>query len=48
MPGSQLQTIAQGGSELISYSPALILGTSDVFLALIASSLTFYKRDVAN
>ncbi len=48
MPGSQLQTIAQGGSELISYSHALILGSSFVFFALIASSLLFTKRDVAN
>jgi hypothetical protein len=48
MPGNQLSTIAQGGSELISYSHALILGTSFVFLALAVSTYIFAKRDVAN
>lgn len=48
MPGNQLATIAQGGSELITYSHALILGTSFVFLALGVSTYIFAKRDVAN
>jgi ABC-2 type transport system permease protein len=47
-PGSQLAVIAQGGSADISYSHALILGSSYVLLALVISSLIFTKRDVAN
>jgi ABC-2 type transport system permease protein len=47
-PGNQLATIAMGGSEEISYSHALTLGTSYVFLALLVSSFIFAKRDVAN
>jgi hypothetical protein len=48
MPGVQLATIAEGGSETISYSHALTLGSFYVLLALIASSYLFTKRDVAN
>jgi ABC-2 type transport system permease protein len=48
MPGVQLATIAEGGSETISYSHALSLGSFYVFIALLASSFLFTKRDVAN
>ena len=48
MPGNQFSIIAQGGSETISYSHALTLGTFFVFLALAISSFIFAKRDVAN
>ncbi len=48
MPGVQLATIAECGSETISYSHALTLGSFYVLLALIASSYLFTKRDVAN
>lgn len=47
-PISQFSTIAAGGSEDISYSHALTLGTSYVILGIIISSLLFSKRDVAN
>ncbi len=48
MPGNQLATIAQGGSPEISYSHAMILGSSYVLVALFVSSFLFTKRDVAN
>lgn len=48
MPGNQFATIAQGGTPLISYSHALILGSSYVLVALLLSSFLFTKRDVAN
>jgi ABC-2 type transport system permease protein len=48
MPGNQFSIIAQGGSETITYSHALTLGTFFVFLALAISSFIFAKRDVAN
>jgi ABC-2 type transport system permease protein len=48
MPGNQFSIIAQGGSETISYSHALTLGSFFVFFALVASSYIFVKRDVAN
>ena len=48
MPGNQFATIAQGGTPLISYSHALILGSSYVLVALVLSSFIFAKRDVAN
>jgi len=48
MPGIQLATIAEGGSETISYSHALSLGSFYVFVALLVSSFLFAKRDVAN
>jgi ABC-2 type transport system permease protein len=48
VPGNQLATIAQGGSESISYSHALSLGSFYVLIALVASSFLFTKRDVAN
>lgn len=48
VPGNQLASIAQGGTPDVSYSHAMILGSSYVFLALFVSSLLFTKRDVAN
>jgi len=48
MPGNQFAVIAQGGTPSVSYSHALILGSSYVLLALLVSSFLFTKRDVAN
>jgi hypothetical protein len=48
MPGNQFAVIAGGGTPLVSYSHALILGSSYVLLALLVSSFLFTKRDVAN
>ena len=48
VPGNQLATIAQGGTPLLSYSHALILGSFYVLVALVTSSFLFTKRDVAN
>jgi ABC-2 type transport system permease protein len=48
MPGSQLTTIAQGGSPEISYSHALTLGTSYVLVGAIVATILFVRRDVAN
>jgi ABC-2 type transport system permease protein len=48
MPGNQFATIAQGGTPLLSYSHAMTLGISYVLVALIASTVIFVKRDVAN
>lgn len=48
MPGNQLATISQGGTALLSYSHALILGSLYVLLALVVSTVIFAKRDVAN
>jgi hypothetical protein len=48
MPGNQLSVIAQGGTPDLSYSHAMILGSSYVLLALVLSSFLFKKRDVAN
>jgi hypothetical protein len=48
VPGNQLATIAQGGTPLLSYSHALILGSFYVLVALVTSSYLFTKRDVAN
>jgi ABC-type transport system involved in multi-copper enzyme maturation permease subunit len=48
MPGNQLQTIASGGTSLISYSHALIVGGSYVFVVVIAAFTLFSQRDVAN
>jgi hypothetical protein len=47
-PVSQFNTIAAGGSADISYTHALTLGTSYVFLGTIISAILFAKRDVAN
>jgi len=48
MPGNQLATIAQGGTPELSYSHALTLGTSYVFLGAIVAAILFSRRDVAN
>jgi ABC-2 type transport system permease protein len=48
MPGSQLTTIAQGGTPDISYSHALTLGTSYVLVGAIVAAVLFTRRDVAN
>lgn len=48
MPGNQFAVIAQGGTPSVSYSHALILGSSYVLVALLVSSFLFTKRDVAN
>jgi ABC-type transport system involved in multi-copper enzyme maturation permease subunit len=48
MPGNQLSVIAQGGSPDISYSHALILGTSYVFIGALVATVLFSRRDVAN
>ena len=48
MPGNQLQTIAQGGSPLLSYSHALFLGSSYVIVGALVAGLLFSRRDVAN
>lgn len=48
MPGNQLATIAQGGTPEVSYSHALTLGTSYVFLGAIVAAILFSRRDVAN
>jgi ABC-2 type transport system permease protein len=48
MPGNQLTTIAQGGTPEVSYSHALTLGTSYVFLGAIVAAILFSRRDVAN
>jgi ABC-2 type transport system permease protein len=47
MPGSQLTTIAQGGTPDISYSHALTLGTSYVLVGAIVAAVLFTRRDVA-
>jgi hypothetical protein len=48
MPGNQLSTIAQGGTPDLSYSHALILGSSYVFVGAILATVLFSRRDVAN
>ena len=48
MPGSQLQTIAQGGTPLLEYQHALILGTSYVIVGALLAGTLFSRRDVAN
>ena len=48
MPGSQLTTIAQGGTPDISYSHALTLGTTYVVIGAIVAAVLFSRRDVAN
>lgn len=48
MPGNQFAIIAQGGTPDISYSHALTLGTSYVFIGAIVATVLFTRRDVAN
>jgi ABC-type transport system involved in multi-copper enzyme maturation permease subunit len=48
LPGSQLATVAAGGTDTISYTHALSLSGIYVGVALIIATLLFTKRDVAN
>lgn len=48
LPGSQLSTIASGGTENISYTHALSLSGIYVGVALIVATILFTKRDVAD
>ncbi|CAB4954672.1 MAG: ABC transporter permease [Actinobacteria bacterium] len=48
LPGSQLATVAAGGTEAISYTHALSLSGIYVGVALIIATTLFTKRDVAN
>ncbi|CAB5239358.1 unannotated protein [freshwater metagenome] len=48
MPGSQLQTISQGGTVDISYSHAMQVGGAYVIAATVVASILFSRRDVAN
>jgi len=48
MPGNQLTTIAQGGSQDLSYTHALTLGTAYVFIGAIVATVLFTRRDVSN
>jgi len=48
LPGSQLATVAAGGTETISYTHALSLSGIYVGVALVIATVLFTKRDVAN
>ena len=48
LPGSQLATVAAGGTETISYMHALSLSGIYVGVALVIATVLFTKRDVAN
>lgn len=48
LPGSQLATVAAGGTETISYTHALSLSGIYVGIALVIATFLFTKRDVAN
>jgi hypothetical protein len=48
LPGSQLATVAAGGTETISYTHALSLSGIYVGIALVIATVLFTKRDVAN
>jgi len=48
MPGNQFTTIAQGGSQDLSYMHALTLGTSYVVVGAIVATVLFSRRDVSN
>jgi ABC-type transport system involved in multi-copper enzyme maturation permease subunit len=48
MPGNQLTTIAQGGSQEISYMHALTLGTTYVLVGALIATVLFSRRDVSN
>ena len=48
MPGNQLSTIAQGGSQNLEYSHALLLGSGYVILGAVIAAVLFSRRDVAN
>jgi ABC-2 type transport system permease protein len=48
LPGSQLNTIAEGGTELISYTHAMQVGGAYVIGISIIAAVLFSRRDVAN
>jgi len=48
LPGSQLNTIAVGGTETISYSHAMQVGGAYVIGISIIAAVLFSRRDVAN
>ena len=48
LPGSQLNTIAEGGTELISYTHAMQVGGAYVIGILLIAAVLFSRRDVAN
>ena len=48
LPGYQLGTIAEGGTETISYTHALSLSGLYVGIALVIATVLFTRRDVAN
>jgi hypothetical protein len=48
LPGSQLNTIAAGGTETISYSHAMQVGGAYVIGISIIAAVLFSRRDVAN
>lgn len=48
MPGNQFSTIAQGGSQEVSYSHALTLGSIYVLVGAIVATVLFTRRDVSN
>jgi len=48
LPGSQLNTIASGGTETISYTHAMQVGGAYVIGISIIAAVLFSRRDVAN
>jgi hypothetical protein len=48
LPGNQLSTIADGGTDSVSYTHALTFGGAYVFVGLSIAVLLFVRRDVAN
>lgn len=48
LPGSQLGTVASGGTPTIDYSHALSLSAIYVSVAVVVATFLFAKRDVAN
>jgi ABC-type transport system involved in multi-copper enzyme maturation permease subunit len=48
LPGSQLNTIAEGGSETISYTHAMQVGGAYVIGISVIAAVLFSRRDVAN
>lgn len=48
MPGSQFQVIASGGSETISYTHALTVGSAFIGIMVVIAFTLFSQRDVAN
>jgi len=48
LPGSQLNTIAEGGSQTISYTHAMQVGGAYVIVISVIAAVLFSRRDVAN